>query len=47
MRERMENALRKSNADYTEIRIEDVTFSGAIFRGQELDDIGSARTTSR
>jgi TldD protein len=44
LRERMENALHKSNADYTEIRIEDVISSGAIFRGQELDDIGSART---
>ena len=45
MREMMENALRKSDADYAEIRIEDVTASGASFRGEELDYIASARTT--
>ena len=45
MREMMENALRKSDADYAEIRLEDVTASGASFRGEELDYIASARTT--
>ena len=45
MREMMENALHKSDADYTEIRIEDVTSSGASFRGEELDSIASARIT--
>lgn len=43
MREMMEDALRKSNTDYTEIRIEDVTSSGASFRGKELDYIASSR----
>jgi len=41
----MENALRKSNAEYTEIRIEDVTSSGASFRGEELDYIASAKAS--
>ncbi len=45
LREMMEDALRKSDADYTEIRIEDVTSSGAGFRGEELDYIASASTT--
>ena len=45
MREMMENALRKSSAEYTEIRIEDVTSSGASFRGEELDYIASAKTS--
>ncbi len=45
LREMMENALRKSNAEYTEIRIEDVTASGASFRGEELDYIASAKTS--
>ena len=44
MRERMENALRKSDAEYTEIRIESVTSSWANFRGEELDNIGSSKT---
>ena len=44
MRERMEKALRKSNAEYTEIRIESATSSWVNFRGEELDSIGSART---
>ncbi|OEU52047.1 MAG: hypothetical protein BA872_07170 [Desulfobacterales bacterium C00003060] len=44
MRERMEKALRKSNAEYTEIRIENVASSWANFRGEELDKIGSSRT---
>ena len=45
MKEIMGNALRKSNAEYTEIRIEDVTASEVIFRGEELDNISSSRTT--
>jgi len=44
MRERMEDALRKSDAEYTEIRIEDETSSWASFRGEELDNVGSAKT---
>ena len=44
MRERMEKALRKSDAEYTEIRIEDVVSSWANFRGEELDSIGSSKT---
>jgi len=44
MRERIEKALRKSDAEYTEIRIENVTSSWANFRGEELDSIGSSKT---
>jgi TldD protein len=44
MRERMEKALRKGDAEYTEIRIESVTSSWVNFRGEELDNIGSSKT---
>jgi len=44
MRERMARALRRSDAEYTEIRIESVTSSWVNFRGEELDSIGSLRT---
>ena len=44
MRERMEKALRKSDAEYTEVRIENVASSWANFRGDELDSIGSSKT---
>ncbi len=44
MRETMDKALRVSNAEYTEIRIESVTSSWASFRGEDLDSIGSSRT---
>lgn len=44
MRERLENALRKSDAEYTEIRIESVNSSWASFRGEDLDNIGSSKT---
>ncbi|MBE9580515.1 MAG: TldD/PmbA family protein [Proteobacteria bacterium] len=44
MRERIEKALRKSDAEYTEIRIESVSTSSAHFRGEELDNIGSSKT---
>ena len=43
MRERIENALLKSDAEFTDIRIEDVTSSSVAFRGEELDNVGSAR----
>ncbi len=44
MRDRMEAALCNSDAEYTDIRIESVDSSWANFRGEELDNIGSART---
>ncbi len=44
MREKMEKALRKSDAEYTEIRIESATSSWVDFRGEELDSIGSSKT---
>jgi len=43
MRERIEKALRKSDAEYTEIRIESLASSWAEFRGEELDSIGSSK----
>ena len=42
MRESMERALRKSRAEYTEIRIERTFSSWMTFRGPELDNIGSS-----
>ena len=44
MRERLEEALRRSDAEYTDIRIEGVTSSWLSFRGEELDSIGSSKT---
>jgi len=44
MRERLERALRKSNAEYTEIRIEQVDAAWVDFRGKDLDSIGSSKT---
>jgi TldD protein len=44
MRERMEQALRASDAEFADIRIEDVTSSWVNFRGEELDNIGSSKT---
>ena len=41
MRERMEKALRKSDAEFAEIRIEKATSSWVTFRGEDLDSIGS------
>ena len=38
----MERALKKSRAEYTEIRIEETVVSGLNFRGEELDHIGSS-----
>mgnify|MGYP001063024309 CR=1 FL=1 len=43
MRDRLEQALRKSDAEYTDIRVEDVTSSWVNFKGKELDSIGSSR----
>ena len=40
LRERMEEALKHSKADYTEIRIETGMNSGLLFRGEESDQIG-------
>lgn len=42
MRDRMESALGKARADYTEIRIERSCSSWINFRGAELDSIGSS-----
>lgn len=44
MRERIESALRKSDAEYTEIRIESAISSWVNFRGEQLDNIGSSKT---
>lgn len=44
MRDLMEEALRVSDAEYTEIRIEDVSSTWINFRGKELDSIGSSKT---
>jgi TldD protein len=44
MRDRLEEALRKSDAEYADIRVEDVTSSWVNFKGQELDSIGSSKT---
>ncbi|MEA3359544.1 MAG: TldD/PmbA family protein [Thermodesulfobacteriota bacterium] len=44
MRKRIEQALRKSEAEYTEIRIETVISSWVNFRGEDLDNIGSSKT---
>jgi len=44
LRERIEKALSKGNAEYLDIRIEDVTSSWINFRGEELDSIGSSKS---
>ncbi len=44
MKERLEEALGTSNAEYTDIRIEDVISSRIDFRGEELDTIDSSKT---
>lgn len=44
MRDRLEEALRKSDAEYADIRIEDATSSWINFRGKELDSIGSSKS---
>jgi len=44
MRERLEAALRASDAEYTDIRIEDTSSSWVSYRGEELDSVGSSKT---
>jgi TldD protein len=44
MRDRLEAALRASDAEYTDIRIEDTSSSWVSYRGDELDSIGSSKT---
>jgi len=44
MRERIEQALRTSEAEYAEIRIESIISSWINFRGKDLDSIGSSKT---
>jgi TldD protein len=44
MRDRLAEALKTHNVDFADIRIEDQTLSRLMFRGPELDQIGSSRT---
>jgi TldD protein len=44
MRDRLEEALKKQNVEYADIRLEDKTNTWVNFRGPDLDTIGSART---
>lgn len=44
LRDKIEQALRKSDAEYADIRIEEVSSSWINFRGRELDNIGSSKT---
>ena len=44
MRDRLTEALKVHDVDYAEIRIEDKTESQVVFRGPDLDNIGSSRT---
>ena len=44
MRDRLTEALKVHDMDYADIRIEDKTESQVVFRGPELDNIGSSRT---
>ena len=44
MRDRLTEALKVHDVDYADIRIEDKTESQVMFRGPELDTIGSSRT---
>jgi TldD protein len=39
----MEDALRAGDAEYIEIRVEDVADTDLTYRGEELDHVGSAR----
>ena len=43
MRDRLAEALKVQDVDYADIRIEDKTESQVMFRGPELDNIGSSR----
>ena len=44
MRDLLEQALKRHDVEYAEIRIEDVTTSSVSFRGPDLDSVGSSRT---
>lgn len=44
MRNQLEEALKQSKADYTEIRIETDIISGLLFKGKELDQIGTSKS---
>lgn len=44
MQDRLTEVLKIHNVDYADIRIEDKTQSQVMFRGPELDTIGSSRT---
>ena len=44
MRDRLEQALKRHDVEYADIRIEDVTTSTVSFRGPDLDTIDSSRT---
>ncbi|NIM93647.1 MAG: hypothetical protein GTO18_08040 [Anaerolineales bacterium] len=44
MREKLEDALRTSDAEYTDIRVEDVISTRIDFRGDEIDTIDSSKT---
>src|SRR5512139_3542181 len=44
MRDRLTEALKIHDVDYADIRIEDKTESQVLFRGPDLDNIGSSRT---
>lgn len=44
MRDRLREALKVQDVDYADIRIEDKTESQVLFRGPDLDNIGSSRT---
>jgi TldD protein len=43
MRDRLTEALKIQDVDYADIRIEDKTESQVVFRGHDLDNIGSSR----
>ena len=44
MQDRLTDALKVHDVDYADIRIEDKTESQVVFRGPDLDNIGSSRT---
>jgi TldD protein len=44
MRDRLAEALKASDVEYADIRIEDVTGSSVVFRGMDLDTVDSSRT---
>ena len=42
MKDRLAEALKKSDADYTEIRVEEEESSQIAFRGADLDSAGAS-----